>query len=519
MNPDAPSIVLATLNAKYIHASFGLRYLYANLAELKPRATIAEFDINQKPLDIAEQILRHDPGILGFGIYIWNTAQTKALIRIIRQLHPSTVIVLGGPEVSFETADQAIAQLADYVVTGEADLTFRGLCRELVAGRRPQQKILNSPLPTFDQLALPYENYGESDIRNRIIYLEASRGCPFSCEFCLSSLDIPVRQVELQRFLDSLRQLLDRGVRQFKFVDRTFNLNLNTSRAILTFLLENYQPGHFFHFEMVPDRLPEALREIIVRFPPGALQFEVGIQTFNPEVAERIQRRQDYARLEDNFKFLRQNTGVHLHADLIAGLPGETLESFAQGFDRLVALDPQEIQVGILKRLRGTPISRHSHEWQMVYSPIAPYEILQSRLIPFETMQQIRRFARYWDLISNSGNFVRSAPLLWQSADPALLQDSPFRAFLAFSKWLFAQTRRTDAIALPRLLELLFRYLTDERQHPKERIAATLWEDYSKTGRSDVPACIRPYLAKGPTARHERTRLRLPRRQARHGAG
>ena len=251
---------------------------------------------------------------------------------------------------------------------------------------------------------------------HRLIYVEASRGCPFSCEFCLSSLDIPVRQAPLPALLSHLQRLLDRGVRQFKFVDRTFNLNLETARTILEFLLERHQPGRFFHFEMVPDRLPDALRELIARFPAGALQFEVGVQTFNAEVAARISRRQDYARLEDNFRFLREQTGVHIHADLIVGLPGESLESFAAGFDRLIALGPHEIQVGILKRLRGTPIVRHDAEWQMVYSPHPPYEILQNRLIDFRQMQKLRRFARYWDLVGNSGNFVETTPLIWSEA-------------------------------------------------------------------------------------------------------
>ena len=189
-----------------------------------------------------------------------------------------------------------------------------------------------------------------------------------------------MRQVPLPALLDQLQRLLDRGVKQFKFVDRTFNLNVNVSRAILEFFLARYQQGHFFHFEMVPDRLPEALREIIAAFPPGALQFEVGIQTFNEEVGGLIKRRQNYDRLEENFHFLRGQTGVHIHADLIVGLPGETVESFGTGFDRLIALRPQEIQVGILKRLRGTPIVRHDTEWQMIYNPHPPYEILTEQV-------------------------------------------------------------------------------------------------------------------------------------------
>src|SRR5205085_1814280 len=240
----------------------------------------------------------------------------------------------------------------------------------------------------------------------------------FKCEFCLSSLDVPVRNVPLDAFLAAMGRLLDRGVRQFKFVDRTFNLNLNVSRSILQFFLDGYRPGLFLHFEMIPDRLPEPLRDLIRQFPPGALQFEVGVQTFNEEVAARISRRQDNAKLADNLRFLRAETGVHVHADLIVGLPGEGVESFAAGFDRLVALRPQEIQVGILKRLRGTPIVRHDVEWEMVYSPHPPYEILQTKLIDFATMQRLRRFSGYWDLIANSGNFVETTPLIWREASP-----------------------------------------------------------------------------------------------------
>jgi radical SAM superfamily enzyme YgiQ (UPF0313 family) len=173
----------------------------------------------------------------------------------------------------------------------------------------------------------------------------------------LSSLDIPVRQFPLPALLTELQKLLDRGVKQFKFVDRTFNLNLNTSKTLLQFFLDRYQPGLFFHFEMIPDRLPDGLRDIIRKFPPGALQFEIGIQSFNPEVCELISRRQDFAKLDDNLRFLRRETGVYLHTDLIVGLPGESVESFAQGFDRLIALNPHEIQVGMLKRLRGTTSS------------------------------------------------------------------------------------------------------------------------------------------------------------------
>lgn len=515
-------ILLSTLNAKYIHAAFGLRYLLANLGSLRASACIAEFDINQKPLDIAEVLLARNPKIIGFGVYIWNVTPTTEVVAAIKRIRPDITVILGGPEVSYETEQQKIVQLADHVITGEADLKFAEVCAQLLsvgqASSRAENsslpKIIPAGLPDFSQLALPYDLYTDDDIAHRIIYVEASRGCPFTCEFCLSSLDIPVRQVPLPDLLAHLQRLLDRGVKQFKFVDRTFNLNVNVSTAILEFFLARYQSGHFFHFEMVPDRLPEALREIIAKFPPGALQFEVGIQTFNPEVGGLIKRRQNYERLEDNFRYLRNHTGVHLHADLIAGLPGETLESFAAGFDRLIALGPQEIQVGILKRLRGTPIARHDSEWQMIYSANPTYEILQNKLIDFATMQKLRRFAKFWDMIGNSGNFVETTPLIWSSCGQP---PSAFHAFLRWSEWLHARVGRTDSIALVRLMELLFQFLTTELKLEARLVAGKLWRDYQRGGRYDKPSFMKEYLAdEDPMMLAGKSKSRLPKRQARH---
>jgi radical SAM superfamily enzyme YgiQ (UPF0313 family) len=532
-------IVLTTLNAKYIHAAFGLRYLLANLGELRSSAALVEFDINQRPIDIAEMLLAREPKIIGFGVYIWNVAPTTEVVAVIKHLRPDIKIILGGPEVSYETEGQLIVELADHVITGEADLKFAEVCRVLLGdgsrGRTPHQlqKIIAAEVPDFSKIVLPYDLYTDDDLAHRIIYVEASRGCPFTCEFCLSSLDIPVRQVPLPAFLDQMKQLLDRGVKQFKFVDRTFNLNIATSKAILEFFFARHQPGHFYHFEMIPDRLPAELREVIAKFPPGTLQFEVGIQTFNPEVGTLISRRQNYDRLVDNFNFLRRETDVHIHADLIVGLPGETLESFGAGFDRLVALGPQEIQVGILKRLRGTPIVRHDTEWQMVYSATPPYEILQNKLLNFATTQRLRRFARYWDMVSNSGNFLENTPLIWSAvgqnsrrAEVAAGQDrlagmpappSPFNSFLRWSDWLHARVKRTDGIALLRLMELLFEFLTDELRLEPKLVAETLWRDYKRGGRHDKPGFMKDFLPTDePFLPSSKIKATLPKRQARH---
>lgn len=507
-------IVLSTLNAKYIHCAFGLRYLLANLGPLRDRACIAEFEIHHQPLDIVESLLVRRPALIGFGVYIWNVAQTTEVVRILKRVRPDILVVLGGPEVSFETGEQAIVELADHVITGEADLRFAELCADLLEGRRPDRKVIAAELPSLDRLALPYSLYTDEDVSHRIVYVEASRGCPFSCEFCLSSLDIPVRQFPLPALLGELQALLDRGVRHFKFVDRTFNLNLQTGRTILDFFLERQRPGLFLHFEMIPDRLPEALRDAVARYPAGALQFEVGIQTFNPEVARLISRRQDDDRLADNLRFLRARTGVHIHADLIVGLPGESLESFAAGFDRLVALQPQEIQVGVLKRLRGTPIVRHDTAWRMIYNPDPPYELVQNRLLDFATMQRLRRFARFWDLVANSGNFLETTPLIWAGTS------SPFQAFMRWTDWLYQRVGRRSGIALTRLTELLFEFLTAELGRPPGEVATVLWRDYRRAGRSDVPAGLRPHLARdaGRAIVGRQARRGGLKRQARHGA-
>ncbi|HEV7403754.1 MAG TPA: DUF4080 domain-containing protein [Chthoniobacteraceae bacterium] len=499
-----PAIVLATLNAKYIHAAFGLRYLLANMGELRARTTLREFDINQRPIDIAESILALHPTIVGLGVYIWNVAPTTELISILKSARPELIIVIGGPEVSFECDRQEIVRLADYVITGEADLAFAQLCRQLVAGEPPPLKIIAAPLPTFEMLALPYDLYDERDLAHRVIYVEASRGCPFTCEFCLSSLEVPVRAVALEPFLAEMERLLERGVRQFKFVDRTFNLNLRTSTAILQFFLARWQPDLFVHFEMVPDRLPEALRSLIAQFPPGALQFEVGIQTFNPEVETLISRRQNQDRLSDNLRWLRRHSGVHIHADLIAGLPGEDMASFARGFDRLVELAPQEIQVGILKRLRGTPIIRHDREWGMVYGAHPPYEVLQTRLVDFATMQRLRRFAKFWDIYGNSGHFTEALPLLWRGG-------SPFAGVLAFSDWLHERGVKGHGIARSRQYELLHEFLLASR--PAGEVEPPLARDYHRSGGSDRPRWL---AAEAPVPTRRAVRPGHAKRQQQH---
>jgi radical SAM superfamily enzyme YgiQ (UPF0313 family) len=499
-------IVLSTLNAKYLHASFGLRYLIANMGELRSETELIELDINQRVMDIAEILLASEPKILGLSVYIWNAAPMRELVATLKRLRPGLTIVLGGPEVSHETETQLLTAMADFVICGEADLAFAELCRAVLAGAPPAEKIIRPPLPELSAMALPYDEYTDKDCSHRVVYVEASRGCPYKCEFCLSSLDEKVRAFDTEKFLASMDRLLDRGVLQFKFVDRTFNLNLQTSQRILEFFLARDREGLFVHFEMVPDRLPDALRDVIRRFRPGVLQFEVGVQSLDPTVETLISRRQNHAKLAENFRFLREETGVHVHADLICGLPGQSLASIQDSFDTLYKYGPEEIQVGILKRLRGTPIIRHDAAYGMVYSPEPPYEILRTADLDFAVMQRLRRFARFWDMFSNSGKFKHTMKLV--------LGETPFASFFAFSDWLHASGAKTSGVAQNRQIELLADYLR-ANGHDESAIRTALVNDYQKGNKRDTLDWL--FEAK-PAANVSSAAAKLPKRQARHMA-
>ena len=504
------TIVLSTLNARYVHASMGLRCLAANMGDLRAQTLLAEFVIGQKTEDIVEQLLALSPRVIGFGVYIWNVLETTRIVAQLKLLAPEICIVLGGPEVSYETEQQAICGYADYVITGWGDHSFPQLVSQILNLQAPVNKIVVGIQPPLASLKMPYREYSDADLKHRYLYVEASRGCPFKCEFCLSALDASAWPFPLDAFLAELDELYKRGARQFKFVDRTFNLKIDTSLAILNFFLTKLEAAPadapFLHFELIPDHLPERLKELLPRFPPGTLQFELGIQTFNVEVQQRISRRQKNAVAEANIAWLRSNTHAHLHVDLIAGLPGESLDSFGAGFNRLYALNPHEIQFGILKRLRGTPIARHSLAFAMRYSPEAPYTILANSELDFFTLQRLSRFARYWDLIGNSGRFKRSLPLL--------LGEHAFAAFLEFSDWLFQQSGQTHGIAHERLVNLLHRYFVDVRAAQAEHASATLIADYVESGaRSKLDFVDVSKLLRAP---RERQAGATPQRQARH---
>ncbi len=496
-------IVLTTLNSRFTHTSLALRYLYANMQELQENTCILEFTINEAVQSIAESLLDESPEIIGIGVYIWNAAEVKELIEIIKKIAPKTKIVLGGPEVSYEPF-RVNFDNADVIIQGEGDLQFYSTCKTLLANEVIASKIIKPTQVDLSQVTMPYEFYSKSDIKNRYIYVEASRGCPFSCEFCLSSIDEKVRNFNTNTLLEAFEVLWNRGVRNFKFIDRTFNLNMKIANQLLDFFLSK-EPPYFAHFEVIPDHFPDSIKEKIAFFPSGSLQLEIGIQTLDPKIAINISRPLKLEKIKENITFLQNETKVHMHLDLIVGLPGETLEGFGKNLNELTELTTSEIQIGILKKLSGTVMNRHDATYGMTYSDTPPYDILKNDLLSYKELQKMKRFARFWDLIYNSGNFKNTFSLIHANT-------TVFDGFYALSEWIYTQTLSTWKISLDRLNELLFNYFVSTCNMKAEDVTDVMIKDIISLRGRGIPKVLKPYVKENINA-SSKTASKINRRQ------
>ncbi|MDR2618305.1 MAG: cobalamin-dependent protein, partial [Treponema sp.] len=478
-------IVLASINAKWIHPSLALRLIKANLGGLQDCCEILEFALRQPLHEKTGPLLAARPRILGLSVSIWNHRATLELLKDLCEKWrcacegaEKPVVVLGGPEVSYLPREAEIFRYADYVIRGEGETAFRELCEKLLGEKGetetggPQRsgvRFIDAPQADLSVLKPAYYLYSDEDLRRKLVYVEASRGCPFGCEFCLSAAGDnssggdggprEVREFPLEPFLAEMGGLVRRGGRTFKFLDRTFNLNIPRALAIMEFFLKQIEaaPSLCVHFEMIPGNFPRELRDCLRRFPAGSLRLELGIQTFNPKTAALIHRAGDPGSELEILDFLGNETKAIVHADLIAALPGEGLASFGEGFDRLRAAGPAEIQLGILKLLPGAPIARHTAAWGMRYSAEPPYEALETAALPAADLDRLKNFARFWELIMNRSPFPELSARLFPPGAPA------FKPFMELSDRLLERFGRNWGIDRERLKEGVEEYLGENQ--------------------------------------------------------
>lgn len=417
MNRDL-SIGLVTLNAKFIHTSIGIRYL-RNAARTAgfSGVWIQEFIINQPLWKIAAEIQKRKPDVLGVSIYIWNRVQSFELIERLKKQNPNLSIVVGGPEVSFESSAK------DYtVIAGEGEkrwvefLNFLQLEEPPPEGTLKRWEEYGGDLP---DLLVPYLDEDFPQIKNRIAYLETSRGCPYLCSFCISALDKSVRYFDESAINGQIESLMSAGVRQIKFVDRTFNLKPKRMKRLMR-ELSPYR-GASFHFEVVGDLLTPDMMDFLETVPAGMFQFEIGIQTTAESALEAIQRKQYKEKLFENIRRLVWQNRIHLHCDLIFGLPGETLCQILKSFNEVFALKPHELQLGFLKFLPGAPIRSEIESYHYQFQSTPPYEVIANQDLPAENIIYLKKFTEVFDLFSNSKRFRFSIDYLRKTLGPAQL--------------------------------------------------------------------------------------------------
>jgi len=439
-------VALATLNAKFVHSSLALRCLRA-VTEKDHDVKLLEFTIHDPVEVIVGTLFEQNPDVIGFSCYIWNIEETAKLISTLKKVLPTSLIVLGGPEVSYDT-DHFMHNMAgvDVIVVGEGEATFPELLSvhqakgdlKSVSGlvfRNELGELIHTPTRAKIDFAkidrfTPYDDQYMHELANRIVYYEASRGCPFSCQFCLSSIESGVRYAALERVQDDLRRLIQAGVRQIKFVDRTFNLRRDIALAIFTFLIE-YAGQTTFHFEITGDILkPDIVNWLCQHAPAGLFRFEIGVQSTNDATNDIVKRRQNFAKLSHTVETIAESGKIIQHLDLIAGLPEENYETFQTTFNDVFALRPDELQLGFLKLLRGTGLRHMADRYGYQYMETAPYEMLSNQDMSYQEVLRLKRLEDVLEKYYNSGRFRHIVAYATKE-----LFETPFAFFQSFGDY------------------------------------------------------------------------------------
>ncbi|WP_248929921.1 B12-binding domain-containing radical SAM protein [Paenibacillus hamazuiensis] len=481
------NVVLSTLNAKFIHMSLALRYLKA-FCERDFHIDIVEYTIKDPAMNIVSDLYQKKPDVLGFSCYIWNIEETIQVVKMIKKIMPELKIVLGGPEVSYDT-DYWMGRLpeVDFIVMGEGEETLHHLLQELsgarkfhfvygLAYRKGSEVIINPGRPKLKLDDIPSPHRFPEDIPqlpNRVVYFETSRGCPFSCQFCLSSIEVGVRYFDMERTKADLLYLIDSGAKLIKFVDRTFNIKRDYAMEIFEFLIANHR-GCVFQFEITADIMrPEVLDYLAENAPPGIFRFEIGVQSTNDLTNELVKRRQNFAKLTRTVTKVKESGKIDQHLDLIAGLPEEDYTSFRKTFNDVFALGPEELQLGFLKMLRGTGMRHDAEKYGYVYMDNAPYEILGNDILPFTDLIRIKRvedvLEKYW----NAHRMDRTVSYLIKREFP-----SAFDFFQEFGDYWEERGWQKIGHQLEDLFTRLHAFLTDRGTERMDIVEALMKFDY-----------------------------------------
>lgn len=491
-------ILLTAINAKYIHSNLAVYSLRAYAREYQKQIQIAEYTINHRVEYLLQELYKQKPDVLCFSCYIWNIRYVQELITEFHKLLPNVPIWVGGPEVSYESE----AFLRSYpmvtgVMIGEGEATFRELCSYYIEHKDTQLQqikglLIRTRQGTFvrtaerefldlNQLPFCYENL--EDFNNRMIYYETSRGCPYSCSYCLSSIEKGLRFRSLERVKQELQFFLDHQVPQVKFVDRTFNCNHRHCTEIWRYLKEHDNGITNFHFEISADLLTEEELSLIASLRPGLIQLEIGVQsTYGPTIQE-ICRTMNLPRLETVVAQIRQAGNIHQHLDLIAGLPKEGFANFKESFRQVYAMKPQQLQLGFLKVLKGSDMYRLQGEYGIVFQEYPPYEVRATRWLTYEEILKIKLVEEMLEVYYNSGQFELTIKVL------ELTEENPFELFLNLGK--FYERRGLLAISHSRMrrCEILLDYIEETDSCHQQLYQETLTFDlYQRENMKSRPA-------------------------------
>lgn len=418
-------VLLTTLNSKFIHSNLAIRYLKASCWNLEADFVMDEFTINDNLDDVIGGIYRHNPDIVALSCYIWNIGETLMIIESLKKVMPQCIIILGGPEVSFDSQSLMKENPSiDIILRGEGEITFPLLIENLISDKsledirgityRNGESIVENedrePIRDLDTIPYPYED-GFHGLENKIIYYETTRGCPFNCQYCLSSISHGVRFFSLDRVKRDLQAFIDAKIPQVKLVDRTFNCNPKRARDIFRMIMDMGGSTNF-HFEICGDLLDEETLELLKDAPPGLFQFEIGVQSTREDTLEAIKRRTDFERLTNAVSRLQRFRNIHLHLDLIAGLPGEDYLSFKKSFNDVYDLRPDRLQLGFLKLLKGSGIRENRDSWGYEFSSYPPYEVLKNRDMTYGEILKLKDVEDLVEKYYNTHRFEKSLDYL-----------------------------------------------------------------------------------------------------------